>query len=121
MVMFLKSKIRRFLDHSLLPPTGKRIQFRSIRDFRKFEIDRFSRRFAMEDTCNTKGHGIVNGRSHDLGLARGAEVEAQGGELTSCLEIPSRCRGKQPGLPKRNEAVIVIHQRIFNPSFSSLS
>lgn len=55
------------------------------------------------------------------GAARGAEVEAQGGELTSCLEIPSRCRGRQPGLPKRNEAVIVIHQRIFNPSFSPLS
>lgn len=48
------------------------------------------------------------------GAARGAEVEVQGGELTPCLEIPSRCRARQPTLPKRNEAVIVIHQRIFN-------
>ncbi|KOX72627.1 hypothetical protein WN51_01840 [Melipona quadrifasciata] len=60
------------------------------------EIDRFPARFAVADTCNTKGHGVVspvNEPSHDLELLRrGAEVEpaerSQPIHL-SCLEIPS--------------------------------
>lgn len=48
----------------------------------------------MEDTCNTKGHGIVNVRSHDLGLH---EVQRSKRKEENSLRALKFHRDAEPG------------------------